>query len=390
MVAVTADREDTDQQVPGVGDRRVRQQPLDVGLGHREDRTDDHRQYRDPADHQPQVPCGPLERDVDHPEQRAERGHLRAGRHERGDRGRCTLVHVRGPDVERYRRRLEQQADREQREAQVQQDPVVGRGLDRLVDRGEVDLPGVPVDHRDAEQEERRGERAEQEVLQRRLLGQQPAPPGQPAHQVQRQREDLQCHEHGQQVVRRDEQHHAAEGEQQQRVHLGAGVAALGLDAVGLGTGGHRGHRDERPARFQRPLGDQQQRHDPEHGEGTFEEQRRTVHRDRTAGRQLPRMRHPDHHDERGDQRDQRQPELHRVPAPPPGERLDQYPDRGGAEQDQHGRQRHIVDLRQLERLLRKDHLPPPCATVGFGSALPICENVACTAGLTTSSTGFG
>jgi hypothetical protein len=43
------------------------------------------------------------------------------------------------------------------------------------------------IQHRDAEQEERRRERAEQEVLHGCFLRKQPAPPGQSAEQVQRQ-----------------------------------------------------------------------------------------------------------------------------------------------------------------------------------------------------------
>ena len=56
--------------------------------------------------------------------------------------------------------------------------------------------PGVAVEQRDAEQEERRGERTEQEVLERRLLREQPASAGQAAQQVQRQREHLERDEH--------------------------------------------------------------------------------------------------------------------------------------------------------------------------------------------------
>ena len=66
--------------------------------------------------------------------------------------------------------------------------------------------PGPPtriaVQQGRAEEEERRGERAEQEVLQRRLLGEQAAAAGQAAHDVERQREHLERDEHGQQVVR--------------------------------------------------------------------------------------------------------------------------------------------------------------------------------------------
>ena len=68
---------------------------------------------------------------------------------------------------------------------------------------GEVDRVGVAVEQREAVQEERRRERAEQEVLDRRFLREQPAAARQPGHQVQRQRQHLERDEHQQQVVRR-------------------------------------------------------------------------------------------------------------------------------------------------------------------------------------------
>jgi hypothetical protein len=104
--------------------------------------------------------------------------------------------------VERHQRGLEQQADRDHRQADVEQHDIVRRLAHGPVDLCELDAARVPVDHRDAEQEERRRERAEQEVLDRGLLREQPAPAGQRAEQVQRQREDLQRDEHRQQIVR--------------------------------------------------------------------------------------------------------------------------------------------------------------------------------------------
>ena len=93
---------------------------------------------------------------------------------------------------------------------------------DRLVDRRRSSIePGVAVDQRDAVEEEAGREGAEQEVLQRRLLAEQPAAAGQPAQQVERQREHLERHEHRQQVVGRREQHHAADREHHQREDLG-------------------------------------------------------------------------------------------------------------------------------------------------------------------------
>ena len=95
-------------------------------------------------------------------------------------------------------------------------DPAAAAAMSR-----ELHRTRVAVQQRQAVEEERRGERAEQEVLDRRFLRQQAATPGETAHQVQRQGKHLERDEHGQQVVRRAERHHAAEGEQRQREHLG-------------------------------------------------------------------------------------------------------------------------------------------------------------------------
>ena len=78
-----------------------------------------------------------------------------------------------------------------------------------LGDLREAHRAGVPVDQRDAVDEEAGAERAEQEVLHRRLLAEQPPAPGQSAEQVEREREHLERHEHGQQVVGRREHQHA-------------------------------------------------------------------------------------------------------------------------------------------------------------------------------------
>ena len=66
-----------------------------------------------------------------------------------------------------------------------------------------------------------RGEGVEQEVLERGLLAEQPASACQAAEQVERQREYLERHEQGQQVAGGREEHHADDGEQEQRVDLG-------------------------------------------------------------------------------------------------------------------------------------------------------------------------
>ena len=80
--------------------------------------------------HRPPVPGQPAERHVEDPQQRAERRDLGARGHERGHRGRRALVDVRRPGVERHGADLEQQADAEQRDPDVQQRGAggVGRG----------------------------------------------------------------------------------------------------------------------------------------------------------------------------------------------------------------------------------------------------------------------
>ena len=163
----------------------------------------------------------------------AERGDLGARGHERRHRGRRALVDVRGPGVERADRGLEHQADDEQRQPAEQQSVRAGRARRGGGDLGKPHRAGVAVEQREAVEEERRRERAEQEVLDRRLLREQPASAGQPAHQVQRQAEHLERDEHRQQVVGRDEGHHPAEREQRERDDLGLHRRRLVRRAVG-------------------------------------------------------------------------------------------------------------------------------------------------------------
>ena len=203
--------------------------------------------------HRLPVPAVGAERDVEEPQQRAERGDLGAGRHERGDRGRGALVDVGRPGVERRGADLEQQADGEHAHADQQQRAVADVVADRLVDRRELHRAGVAVEQRDAVEEEAGGERAEQEVLERRLLAEQPAAAGQPAQQVERQREHLERHEHRQQVVGRREQHHAADREHHQRVDLGVVEAAASTPAARPRCRAAR--RPGRRTRTRRPRG---------------------------------------------------------------------------------------------------------------------------------------
>src|SRR5262249_38180773 len=80
------------KEKPRLGDRRVREQPLDVGLGDREDASHDDRDRGEHAHEGPPVVGEREERDAEHAQERAERRHLRPRRHERRDARRGALV----------------------------------------------------------------------------------------------------------------------------------------------------------------------------------------------------------------------------------------------------------------------------------------------------------
>ena len=148
---------------------------------------------------------------------RRERGGLRGRGHERGDRRRRALVDVGRPHVERRGRDLEAEPDQEQRETDEQHAVVEQHDLrEELRDPGEVRRAGRAVDERDAVEEHRRRERAEQEVLEAGLLRREPAAVERGEH-VQRDRQDLERQEDGDEVVGRRHQHHAGGRAQHQR-----------------------------------------------------------------------------------------------------------------------------------------------------------------------------
>ena len=198
--------DDADQDVTGVRDRGVGQQPLDVGLGDGDDRPDDHGEDGDGPHDRPPVPGQPAEGHVEDSQQGPERGHQRARGHQRGDRRRRALVDVGLPALERHRADLNSRPSSDQRHALLSSRVSL---VVLLGDRGwrwpsSSHRAAKPVDQGDAEQEEGRGEGAQQEVLHGRFLPQQVVVVvGQAAQQIQRQRQRLQGHEHGQQVVGR-------------------------------------------------------------------------------------------------------------------------------------------------------------------------------------------
>ena len=227
----------------------------------------------------------------------------------------------------------------------------------RRRDRGQVHRARVPVQHGHAEQEERGRERAQQEVLDRRLLRQQAAAPGEPAQQVQRQGQDLQRDEHGEQVVGGGEQQHAADREQGERVDLG--VADAGQQPLAfLGAAGHRGRLGGERAHVVRGLGDEHHADEREDQDRAPDEQGRPVHPDRALGGDVARAavgeqvgRGGDHdrdHERRG-QPAERERDAGSPGAGPGHERLDQHADHGHPEDQQHRQQLAVLDVRRRD-----------------------------------------
>jgi hypothetical protein len=179
--------------------------------------------------------------------------------------------------VEGHRAELEQQPDADQTHPGQPKGRAVLAGAQCDVDLAQGERTGVAVEQRRAVEEEGRRQGAEQEVLQGRLLGQQPSPAGQAAEQIERQRQDLQRHEHGDQVVGRREEHHPRQREQSQREDLG--VLRPVLDRLPLGRRARdgRGLRRERAGAVDRALGEQQERHTAEHQQDGPDEVRRPV-----------------------------------------------------------------------------------------------------------------
>ena len=255
-----------------------------------------------------------------------------------------------------------------------------GLGADRVGDAGQRHRAGVAVEQRDAVQEERRGERAEQEVLERRLLGEQPPAAGQPAQQVERQREHLERDEHRQQVVGGREQQHAADREHQQREDLGLGDAGRG----------------ERAARAREPGMDEPAgaKTPPVVGRAA---RRRSGRRGSRAAGSCPAGTAPGRRWRprpsaaicvlAGQRRRRRRTPRPGPPSASPSwvscrqvaahERLDEHADHGDAEDDQHRHQQPVLDGRRRRTSRRATvdpvtaQLPSAAGTSGAGSLDP-------------------
>ena len=141
-------------------DRRVREHPLDVVLGQRDEVAEGHREGREDDDHDVPVGGERPERLAEEPDDQREGADLRADREVAGDRRRGALVRVRRPVVERHRGDLERDARGQEREPHAQARASAApagrrsavRDCGHAVDPGRA---GEAPDEREAEQEDR-------------------------------------------------------------------------------------------------------------------------------------------------------------------------------------------------------------------------------------------
>ena len=227
---------------------------------------------------------------------------------------------------------------------------VAGVGADRLGDAAELDRAGVAVEQCHAVEEERRGERAEQEVLERGLLAEQPPAARQPAEQVERQRQHLERDEHREQVVRRREEQHPADREHQQREDLGLGDAGRGEHPLVPRAGHGRAGWGEDAAVVGGALGSRRARRGSRAAgscpAGTASARRSPPTRRRRSGARPASV--------TTETKAAISPasERHQLGLVPPGaahEGLDEHADHGDAEHDEHRHQQPVLDVRCLE-----------------------------------------
>ena len=152
------------QDVAGVRDARISQHPLHVGLRQGDDVADGHGQHGQDGDDRHPVRALQSQALGEETDQQGEGAELGPDRQEAGDRCRRSLVGVWRPVVERYGRRLEGGAHRQQRDRRQRRRQQVAGLAQRRSDLADARRPGQAVGPADAEQQDRRREAAEQGI----------------------------------------------------------------------------------------------------------------------------------------------------------------------------------------------------------------------------------
>ncbi len=206
------------QNITGVRNGAVGQQPLDVRLHQRAQIAGEHRKRRErPEGPEPEVRGGRNRRKD--AQQQSERRGLRSRGKKRRNRRWSALVDVRRPHLERRGGHLEAQADQDHGQPKLEK-----RAMKKLLGAhfGQHRRSARSIHQRDPVEEKRRRERAQQEILHRRF-GRLERIAAVSRQNVAGDRTHLQADERGEQLLRRSKHAHARRGKQQQRVKFREG-----------------------------------------------------------------------------------------------------------------------------------------------------------------------
>ena len=307
-------------------DGRVGEDPLHVPL---HERCDVPPGERDDRDHRERVRPEPLvvgEAGHEQPVGDDQGGDLRGGGHERGHRRRRALVGVGRPHVEGRRRGLEREPDDDHRQADHEHRvAAVAEGGDLV----EAQLARLSVDERGAEEERRRADGADDQVLQARLERADQVDVDR-AEGVEADREPLERQIQRHQVRGLDEERHPGRRRGQQRVVLGDVLVA---PALPIGDeDGHAARACDQDLRERRPTVAE---HRVVHERGPV----RALHVEQDG--EDERRHEAEEADEGGDDPADRPPREHRH----------HQEEAGRAEQGEHRREREPVDVRLDDHL---------------------------------------
>ena len=206
-------------------DARVREHPLRVRLRESDDVAAGHGEGREDGEDGAPVDAERPERADQQSQDRGEGRRFRADGHEGRRRRRGSVIRIGGPLVERDDCRLEPEPDGDESERDDRR--TVGDALRRehSRDRGEVGRMGDPIQPDEAVEQERRAERAEQEVLERGLV-RVAIRPLDAREDVDRDGHRLETNEQGDQIGRQRDGHRADGREADDRVVLAGGNPA--------------------------------------------------------------------------------------------------------------------------------------------------------------------
>ena len=334
-----------------MSDRRVGQHALDVILHETSEGTDEDRQNRNRREDVEEVPLQVGGDSLVEASHRGKRGDLDGRGHEASDRGRGARVDVRGPRVEGGGTHLEQQADHHTEHADEDHPVHGGVRRDRLAQRRDAQRVGETEEECRAHQHEARGERTQHEVLEGGFVGELTATTRGRSHDVQRQRHDLEGHEERHEVIRRGENHHAAQREQGQREHFGALVALTLREFLGGRVRAIRGLTGKRAVTDGRAVGHHEDREEADDDEYRLGADRQRIldvltQRGRGSHDRRPPQRE---HDARTGGRQNRQADHDGTARLGRGEGLDEDAEDRAAEHDKDRREAQPLNLGCLE-----------------------------------------